>query len=104
MRAAAACLLTLLTLLTACASAPPPTATLAPEAAMATVVAGQSTRATVQAALGATRVQAFDSGYQVWEYQLPRPGGRYAQWVILFGPDGVVRKTRLREPEPGEHP
>jgi hypothetical protein len=85
-------------LLAACASAPPPAATLVQEGSVATVVAGRSSRATVQAALGATQVQSFDSGYQVWLYQLPRPGGRYAEFVILFGPDGVVRKTRLREP------
>lgn len=85
-------------LLGACASAPPPAATLTQDAAAAAVVAGRSSRATVQAALGATAVQSFDSGYQVWLYQLPRPGGHYAEFVILFGPDGLVRKTRLREP------
>lgn len=90
-------------LLAACASAPP-TATLAQDAGVAAVVAGQSTRDAVQATLGATRVQQFDNGYQVWLYQLPRPGARYAEFVILFGPDGVVRKTRLREPAPGEGP
>jgi hypothetical protein len=94
-RAVAACAL----LLAGCASAPPPSATLASEAHLeASTIPGQATRASVQAALGATRVQSFDSGYQVWMYQLARPGGRYAEFVILFGPDGVVRRTRQREP------
>jgi hypothetical protein len=43
-------------------------------------------------------MQAFDTGWQVWQYQLPRSGGRYAEYLILFGPDGVARRTRLREP------
>jgi len=93
--AAAACAL----LLAGCAAAPPPAATLEAEAQLAaSTVPGQATRASVQAALGATRVQSFDSGYQVWLYQIARAGGRYAEFVILFGPDGVVRKTRQREP------
>lgn len=97
--AAAACAL----LLAACAAAPPPAATLADEARLTAVaVPGQATRASVLAALGATRVQTFDSGYQVWQYQIARAGGQYAEFIILFGPDGVVRKTRLREPTPSD--
>lgn len=94
--ATAACAL----LLAGCAAAPPPpAATVAAEPRLAaSTVPGQATRASVQAALGATRVQAFESGYQVWMYQIARAGGRYAEFVILFGPDGVVRKTRQREP------
>jgi len=93
--AAAACAL----LLAGCAAAPPPAATLANEARLAaSTVPGQATRDSVKAALGATRVQSFDSGYQVWMYQIPRAGGRYAEFVILFAPDGVVRKVRQREP------
>lgn len=86
-------------LLAGCAAAPPPGATLAPEARLAaSTIPGQATRASVLAALGATRVQSFDSGYQVWMYHMARPGGRYAEFVILFGPDGVVRRTLQREP------
>jgi hypothetical protein len=98
----AACVLAALA---ACASAPPPHATLVPDAALAAAVQpGQATRDSVRAALGPASVQAFDSGYQVWLYQLPRPGGRYAEAVLLFGPDGVLRKTRRREPMAGEAP
>jgi len=90
-------------LLAACASAPPPGPTLANAAALdAAVVPGQSTSASVAAALGAARVQRFDNGYQVWQYRLARPGGQYGEVVILIGPDGVVRKLRRREPTPGE--
>ena len=88
-------------LLGACASAPPPPGTQADDARIAAaVVAGQSTRASVLAALGKTHIVAFDSGYETWLYQVPRGGGRFAEYVILFDPSGVVSKTRLREPLP----
>jgi hypothetical protein len=97
--AALACAL----LLGACASAPPPPGTQADAARLASAaVPGVATRASVQAALGATRKVAFDSGAEVWLYQVPRGGGRFAEFVILFGPDGVVSKTRQREPDPAK--
>ncbi|MYM90194.1 hypothetical protein GTP91_23860 [Rugamonas sp. FT82W] len=57
----------------------------------------------MQAALGPATVVRFDSGYQVWRYRYPslrraadgQP--RYADFVILFGPDGMARKARLSE-------
>ncbi|GJI98575.1 hypothetical protein RugamoR57_52930 [Duganella caerulea] len=57
----------------------------------------------MQAALGPATVVRFDSGYQLWRYRYPslqravdgQP--RYADFVILFGPDGVARKARLGE-------
>jgi hypothetical protein len=46
-------------------------------------------------------VQRFDSGYQVWRYRYPSAVRRdppgYADFVILFGADGVARKARLSE-------
>lgn len=90
-------------LLSACASAPPPPGTQADEQRIAAAaIAGQSTRASVLAALGKTHRVAFDSGYETWLYQVPRGAGRFAEYVILFDPRGVVSKTRLREPIPSD--
>ncbi|MBC7453355.1 MAG: hypothetical protein H7335_06560 [Massilia sp.] len=86
-------------LLSACASAPPPPgAQASDQRPAAAAIPGQSTRASVLAALGKTHKVAFDSGYQTWLYQAPRTGGRFAEFVILFDPQGVVRMTRVREP------
>ena len=78
------------------------------------IAVGRSTKADVLAALGKTLAIRFDSGYEVWLYQLaedPRlstaPGQRAArsdkspadasaELVILFEPSGVVAKTRVR--------
>lgn len=81
----------------------------APKAAAGTVPVADSHRTTAQmrAALGPATTVRFDSGYQVWRYRYPtakpkekledgKPAG--AEFVILFGPDGVARKARLSEP------
>ena len=66
--------------------------------AQAQVVPGQSTRNDVAAALGPATIVTFDSGFEVWAYRTKPPGAASAsaELVILFGPSGVVRKTRLR--------
>ena len=66
--------------------------------AQALVVPGQSTRRDVADALGPATVVTFDSGFEVWAYRTHRPGDASAtnELVILFGPSGTVRKTRLR--------
>jgi hypothetical protein len=52
----------------------------------------------MRARLGpATQVIEFDSGYQVWRYRYPSAGKDPAEFVILFGADGVARKARLSE-------
>ena len=59
----------------------------------------------MQAALGPASVIRFDSGYQVWRYRYPSlapakagdDAARYADFVILFGPDGQARKAHLSE-------
>ena len=57
----------------------------------------------MQAALGPASVVRFDSGYQAWRYRYPslaqaKDGApRYADFVILFGPDGMARKARLSD-------
>lgn len=74
-----------------------------------TVPVADSHRTTEQmrAKLGPASTVRFDSGYQVWRYQYPQatPDGKpdgsktaNAEFVILFGPDGVARKARLSEP------
>ncbi|MES2900507.1 MAG: hypothetical protein V4723_12325 [Pseudomonadota bacterium] len=103
MRALSACALA--ALLAACASRPAPPGTQADAARLSqAVVPGQSTRQSVLAALGPTRSVSFDSGYQSWLYQIPLGGASYAEFVILFGPDGIVRKTSRRDPSPFDKP
>ena len=96
MRHALACLLMLLA---GCAStpAPPPGTQVDAARALAAAVPGQATRASVLAALGPTHKVVFDSGAEVWLYQLPQGGGRYAEFVILFDRNGLVSKTRRRD-------
>jgi hypothetical protein len=72
------------------------------------ITIGKSTRSDVIAALGKTAVISFDSGFEVWVYQVTpdapsalnwrKPGT--AEFVVLFAPSGVVTKTRIRPPPP----
>ena len=87
-------------LLAACATSAPPPGTVADEQKLLASTAVGATRASVLAALGPTHGIAFDSGYEVWLYQSPRPGGQFAEFVVLFDPAGLVSKTRRREPLP----
>jgi hypothetical protein len=91
------------------------------------ITIGKSTKADVIAALGKTAVVSFDSGFEVWVYQIigERVTGESAakaswverilhagsekgtrgntEFVVLFAPSGVVTKTRIRPaPPPGE--
>lgn len=86
-------------LLAGCAtgSAPPGTQ-VAAERLAATVVPGRTTKAELLAAFGPTKSVVFDSGYETWLYQSPAGGGRFAEYVILIDPRGVVAKTRQRPP------
>lgn len=73
---------------------------LSAQAAGAQVAPG-TPRARVRELLGPTRSVRFESGYEIWAYRGSDPGstarGR-AEFIVLFGPDGTVRKTRLRPP------
>lgn len=92
-------------LLGGCASAPPPPGIQLDQARLAAAaVPGVATRDSVRAALGATHGVLFDSGYAAWLYQVPRGAGRFAEFVILFEPGGLVSKTRVREPGTLETP
>ena len=76
--------------------------------ASAAVIIGKSTKADVIAALGKTKGIGFDSGFEVWVYQVTGgapaiPGWRkpgITEFVLLFDPSGVVTKTRIRPAPP----
>jgi outer membrane protein assembly factor BamE (lipoprotein component of BamABCDE complex) len=71
-------------------------ARLSPDAAAAMVVPGRSTKAQVAAQLGDADRVPFDSGYEVWVYrQRPTRAGD-PELVVLFAPDGLVKKVRVR--------
>lgn len=95
--------------------------TVGAERAKHAVVVGRSTKADVAAALGETLAILFDSGYEIWLYRLTddasqgenvgqrltrlfsqrRDRESTAEYVILFSPEGVVAKTRIRPPPRG---
>ena len=92
--------------LAACAGGYGSEATVAPfgdknmtlQSANSVVVAGTSTKANVLAALGPATVVKFDSGYEVWAYR-DKPARAVVpgnEFVILFAPDGIVKKARTR--------
>jgi hypothetical protein len=85
--------------LNAGAAAPPfRDPTMSMQNAKESIVVGTTTQAGALAALGpATEIQ-FDSGYAVWVYRdrAAEPDADRAEFVILFAPSGVVKKTRLR--------
>lgn len=62
------------------------------------VVIGSATKADVLAALGSGNVVKFDSGFEVWVYKdrTTSSAADKAEFVILFTPSGVVKKTRIR--------
>ena len=61
------------------------------------VVVGQSTKDGVAGVLGPATVVKFDSGFEVWLYRAnpSSEAAAKAEFVILFAPSGVVKKTRL---------
>ena len=72
--------------------------TLSMQNASDAVTVGKTSKADVLAALGPATVINFDSGFEVWVYRAKsrEPAEAKAEFVILFAPDGIVRKTRLR--------
>ena len=69
--------------------------------ARAAIAPGRSTKAEILAALGKSTVVKFDSGYEVWVYRGNVAGSQpteKTEFVILFGPDGVLKKARVRAP------
>ena len=80
------------------------------------ITIGKSTKIDVIAALGKTTVISFDSGFEVWVYQIAgdklglgdfigRAGSERGtpgktEFVVLFAPSGVATKTRIRPAPP----
>ena len=65
------------------------------------IAPGRSTKAETLAALGKATVVKFDSGYEVWAYRgtvADSQSTAKTEFIILFGPDGVLKKTRIRAP------
>lgn len=62
------------------------------------IVIGKSNQADVMAALGPATVVRFDSAYEVWAYRgkTAKAAAPGAEFVILFAPSGIVKKTRIR--------
>ncbi|WP_313706675.1 hypothetical protein [Massilia sp.] len=88
-----------LAVLAGCASGTIPAGTQVPaERLAAAVVPGATTKAELLARFGQTKAVVFDSGYEAWVYQSPAGAGRFAEFVILIDPAGVVAKTRQRPP------
>ena len=71
---------------------------LSMQAAREALTVGQSSKEDVLAALGPGTVVRFDSGYEVWVYRRNplRSEAANAEFVILFEPSGLVKKTRIR--------
>jgi hypothetical protein len=75
-------------------------ATVTPQRAKDSVAVG-NTRAEVERGLGKANVIHFDSGYEVWLYRWlgnQRTTRGDTELVILFAPNGTVKKTRVRPP------
>ena len=73
-------------------------ANMSMQSASNAVVIGTSTKADVIAALGSATVVRFDSGFEVWVYRA-KPANTAtgnAEFVILFAPSGIVKKSRIR--------
>jgi len=87
-------------LLAGCATqnAAPPGVQVPAERLQQTVIAGQTTKAQLLAAFGPTKNVRFDSGFEAWVYQSPSGAGRFAEFVVLIDPAGVVAKTWTRAP------
>ena len=68
------------------------------QGAAAVVVPGQSTRAQVAALLGPAESFRFDSGYEVWAWRgkPAKAAPSQPELVVLFSPDGIARKVRVR--------
>lgn len=109
----------------ACVSLPPPTVkvdvrsitTIASKNMIEVMELGKSTKQDVLDKFGPTRSVSFDSGFEVWAYQIKQENATKISWVhrieklgsdkgvlgnlevvLLFDPAGILRKKRLRNP------
>ena len=75
---------------------------MSPQVASDAVVVGKSSKPDVAAAFGKASEIRFDSGYEVWVYrgrEAARGSGARTEFVVLFAPSGIVKKTRIRPPD-----
>jgi hypothetical protein len=68
------------------------------QGAAAVVVPGQSTKQQVAALLGPAESFRFDSGYEVWAWRgkPAKAAPSQPEVVVLFSPDGIAQKVRVR--------
>ena len=76
-------------------------ASMSLQAASDVITPGKTTKAEALETLGPATVVKFDSGFEVWVYRAsgvksPDTDAAPAEFVILFTPEGVASKTRLR--------
>jgi hypothetical protein len=64
--------------------------------AAAQVVPGRTTKADLASALGEPETLKFDGGLEIWLYRARPPRTTQPELLVLFGPDGVARKVRVR--------
>lgn len=110
---------------TACVNLPQPMAkadvrsiaTIASKNKVATIEVGKATKQDVLEQFGPTRSVSFDSGFEVWAYQIKYEGSTKPTWVqrlekigsdkgvlgnievvLLFDPAGILSKKRMRYP------
>jgi hypothetical protein len=57
-------------------------------------VPGQAGKAQVQAALGEPARVVFEDGKEVWTYRYTEASAGAGEYVLLFGADGALLKTR----------
>jgi len=85
-------------LLAGCATGTATLGTQVPAERLGSIVPGRTIKAELLANFGKTKSVVFDSGYETWLYQAPAGSGRFAEFVVLIDPAGVVAKTRQRLP------
>ncbi|MGZ5270656.1 MAG: hypothetical protein ACXWC6_08570 [Ramlibacter sp.] len=69
---------------------------LPPQAAAEAIAVGRSTQPEVAARLGEADRLRFDNGYEVWVYRAHPVRADQPELVLLFAPDGVLKKLRVR--------
>ena len=84
-------------ILAGCATtAAPPPGTMAPEAKVAGIQPGVTSKAELLAQLGPTTSIRFDNGVEVWRYMLPAASAQapLGEYVVVLDARGIVAKTR----------
>src|SRR3954468_22681979 len=64
--------------------------------AAAAIVPARTARAKLLASLGEAETLRFDGGHEVWAWRARPARATQPELVVLLGPDGIVRKVRVR--------